>query len=82
METQTQKKDSPRLDRCVKATHESESEVRTNTHQHTTVERNKVQFAYRNRSELEDSEDFMALPNLDEVLFLWDSAQTSKGGYV
>ena len=46
------------------------------------MERNKVQFAYRNRSELEDSEDFMALPNLDEVLFLWDSAQTSKGSYV
>jgi hypothetical protein len=43
--------------------------VHTHTHTHThTVARDKVQFTYRNRSELEDCDDFMALPNLDEVL--------------
>ena len=40
-------------------------DVHTHTH---TVGRDKVQFTYRNRSELEDCNDFMALPNLDEVL--------------
>ena len=32
-----------------------------------TVPRTKVQFSYRNRPELEDAEDFLTLPNLDEV---------------
>jgi myosin heavy subunit len=44
--------------------------VRLQDGQQQSVERTKVQFSYRNRPEIEDSDNFLALPNLDEANIL------------